>query len=56
MNHARDNVFTRPTLALDEYRNVCARQFREPVAYGLHGLGAPENNGVGRHFPQRLGK
>jgi len=54
MNHARDDVFARSTLSLDEYGNIRARQFCQAVPDGLHAFRAPEHNGIGRHFPQGL--
>ncbi len=54
MNHARNNVLAGSALSLDEDRNIRACQFCETVADGLHGLRAPEDDRIGRHFSQRL--
>src|SRR5258708_21385006 len=56
MHHARDNVFACSTLSLDEDWNIGAREFGKPIVHGLPGLGSTKNDGVGRHFPQRLGE
>src|ERR1700722_7182692 len=56
MNHARNNVFARPALPLDQHRNIGAGQFGQAVADGLHGLGESKNDRIRRHLSQRLNK
>ena len=56
VNHARDDVFARAALALNQHRHVRGGQLGQAVPHRLHSFGATEHNAVGRHLPQRLDK
>src|SRR6266516_1940013 len=51
VNHAGDNVLPRPTLSLNQYRDVGAGYFGQTVTHRTHCLGTSEHDVLRRNVP-----
>src|ERR1700722_6489258 len=54
MDHARNNVFARTTLSVDEHGHVGSGDLGQTFTKSSHRLGRTEYDGVRRHLPKGL--